>query len=38
MASLTAKIIRGKTYYYVRECKRVNGKPQDRPYHLSGLG
>ena len=28
MASLTAKIIRGKTYYYVRECKRVNGKPR----------
>ncbi len=28
MASLTAKVIRGKTYYYARECKRVNGKPK----------
>ena len=28
MASLTKKKIRGKTYYYARECKRVNGKPK----------
>ena len=28
MASLTAKQIRGNTYYYVRECQRVNGKPK----------
>jgi len=28
MASLTKKIIHGRTYYYVRECKRVNGKPK----------
>ncbi len=28
MASLTKKIIRGKPYYYLRECKRVNGKPK----------
>ena len=28
MASLTKKKIHGKTYYYVRECKRVNGKPK----------
>ena len=28
MASLTAKIINGRTYYYARECRRVNGKPK----------
>jgi transposase len=28
VASLTAKVIRGKTYYYSRECQRVNGKPK----------
>jgi len=28
MPSLTAKVIHGKTYYYVRECKRVGGKPK----------
>ena len=28
MASITKKIIRGKPYYYARECKRVNGKPK----------
>ena len=28
MASITRKKIRGKTYYYARECKRINGKPK----------
>jgi len=28
MASLTKKIIRGKPYYYLRESRRVNGKPK----------
>jgi transposase len=28
MASITKKVIRGKPYYYARECKRVNGKPK----------
>jgi len=28
MPSLTKKIIRGKPYYYLRESKRVNGKPK----------
>ena len=28
MASLTKKKIHGRTYYYARECKRVNGKPK----------
>jgi len=28
LASLTAKIIHGKTYYYARECQRINGKPK----------
>lgn len=28
MASLTAKIFNGKTYYYARECRRVDGKPK----------
>jgi transposase len=28
MPSITKKIIRGKPYYYARECKRINGKPK----------
>ena len=28
MASLTAKVIKGRTYYYARECQRVHGKPK----------
>jgi transposase len=28
MASLIKKTIRGKTYYYARECQRVAGKPK----------
>jgi len=28
MTSITKKTIHGKTYYYARECKRVNGKPK----------
>jgi transposase len=28
MASLTAKVINGKTYYYARECQRINGRPK----------
>lgn len=28
MASLTKKVIRGRAYYYLRECQRVNGKPK----------
>ena len=28
MPSLTKKIIRGKAYYYARECRRVEGKPK----------
>lgn len=28
MASITKKIIRGRPYYYARECQRVNGKPK----------
>ena len=28
MASLTAKVVHGKTYYYARECQRVNGTPK----------
>ena len=28
VASLVKKVIRGNAYYYVRECKRVNGKPK----------
>jgi transposase len=28
MASITKKMIRGKPYYYARECKRVHGKPK----------
>jgi transposase len=28
MATITKKMIRGKPYYYARECKRINGKPK----------
>ncbi|MFQ5745162.1 MAG: IS1634 family transposase [Acidobacteriota bacterium] len=28
MASLTAKKIGGRTYYYLRECQRVDGRPK----------
>jgi transposase len=28
MPSITKKMIRGKPYYYARECKRINGKPK----------
>ena len=28
MASLTAKILKGHTYYYARECQRVDGQPK----------
>lgn len=28
MASITKKMVRGKPYYYARECKRVDGKPK----------
>jgi transposase len=28
MASLTAKVIHGRTYYYTRECQRIDGKPK----------
>jgi len=28
MPSLTGKVIRGQTYYYLRECQRVDGKPK----------
>jgi hypothetical protein len=28
MASLIKTTIRGKTYYYARECQRVAGKPK----------
>lgn len=28
MPSLTKKIVRGKPYYYLRECQRVGGKPK----------
>jgi transposase len=28
MASIIKKIIRGKPYYYARECKRIDGKPK----------
>ena len=27
MASITKKTIRGRAYFYARECRRVNGKP-----------
>jgi transposase len=28
MASLTPKVVKGKTYYYARECRRVEGRPK----------
>ena len=28
MASLIKKTVRGKPYYYARECQRVDGKPK----------
>ncbi len=28
MASLTPKTVHGRTYYYARECQRVDGKPK----------
>ena len=28
MASLTKKLIKGRSYYYLRECRRINGKPK----------
>jgi transposase len=28
MASLTPKVIKGRTYYYARQCERVDGKPK----------
>lgn len=28
MASLTKKLVKGRPYYYLRECRRVNGKPK----------
>jgi transposase len=28
MASITRKKIRGRIYYYARECKRINGQPK----------
>jgi transposase len=28
MASLTPKVIHGRTYYYARECQRVDGQPK----------
>jgi hypothetical protein len=28
MPSLTKKIVRGKPYYSLRQCQRVNGKPK----------
>lgn len=28
MSTITAKKIRGRTYYYLRECQRVGGKPK----------
>jgi transposase len=28
MPSITKKMIKGKPYYYLRECQRVNGKPK----------
>jgi hypothetical protein len=28
MSSLTKKLIKGRAYYYLRECRRVNGKPK----------
>jgi transposase len=28
MASIIRKTVRGRTYYYARECRRVNGRPK----------
>src|SRR5271167_321722 len=28
MASIIRKTLRGRTYYYARECRRVDGKPK----------
>ncbi len=28
MASLIKKTIHGKTYYYARECRRIDGRPK----------
>ena len=28
MVSISKKTVRGKTYYYARECRRVDGKPK----------
>ncbi len=28
MPSLTPKVVHGRTYYYARQCQRVNGKPK----------
>ena len=28
MPSFTKKIVRGRPYYYLRECQRVSGKPK----------
>lgn len=28
MASITKKVVKGNTYYYARECKRVDGRPK----------
>src|SRR5208337_4320736 len=28
MASLTPKVVHGRTYYYARQCQRVDGKPK----------
>src|SRR3954469_25315355 len=28
MVSITKKTVRGNTYYYARECRRVDGKPK----------
>ena len=36
MASLTEKIIHGIPYYYLRECKRVDGKPKIVWQHYIG--
>jgi transposase len=36
MASLTTKTIKGKTYYYARECRRVHGKPKIVWQHYLG--
>jgi transposase len=36
MASLTEKRVRGIPYYYLRECKRVNGKPKIVWQHYIG--